>query len=979
MQNLPVLWIVLLPLAGAIMNGLAGRFANKRLVSLVGVGTVLGAFGLAVSSFLTLQEAKHDGMENAALVADVYEWFTISLPGIDGFREVPIRVRFVFDSLSGLMTLVVTGIGSLIHIYSLGYMKDDPGYARFFAYLNLFMASMLILVLASSVPLMFVGWEGVGLCSYLLIGFWWHEPAYAAAGRKAFIANRIGDFGVLIGMFILVSVAGSFEFTEINSAAPELQREMTIGAAEVGTMATVACLFLFLGCTGKSAQVPLYVWLPDAMAGPTPVSALIHAATMVTAGVYLCCRLSPVFLESPTAMSVIAIVGAVTAFIAATIAVVQHEMKKILAYSTVSQLGFMFAAVGVGAFAAGFFHVFTHAFFKACLFLGAGSVMHAVHAHGDADIYKLGGMKKFMPKTHWTFLVSCLAIAGVPFFSGFFSKDEILLGASNVAFGGEASPISPGVGWFVLVTLFIAATMTAFYMFRLYYLTFTGEYRSAGGDDHDEAHGDGHDDHHHSYPSEPHESETAMTFPLMVLGIGAVVVGFLGIPHVLPFAGIHLDQYHWWGHWMDPSITNLALGENMTAVNVAAVAGLLAMAIGILAARALYKDAAIHDTSEDRLTLPEKLRAFLFDKWRVDEFYGATILMANKKLAVFAGRIDQTFVDGLLTKATSGLVAVTSWVFTRIQVGVVHAYGLVLVLGLVGMSWWFLYPHADVKVEATTNSASFQVGRGFGYEYRFDVDGDGEFDIPVQPQHVTIDLKDDITNEEAARVVALVRAAIAPEPWPSDRSALGTLTNAGGKVYEFHPPESEIGDLREALEGAQNIEHVHFASVPGQTRFGSTTRAQYRYSEEDRTGYMLLVNERRGQYTEIALETSPLLLNDGIVGPGWQASSESETPAAAFLDEDGHVVIRPNDAVVRQANQQRDEEFWLEPGQRIQVGRTTLAVAPVIEATVEVRNAFGNIDRETVSVTLVNPPRQAAPAQAANRATPSQARAEVIR
>ncbi len=317
---------------------------------------------------------------------------------------------------------------------------------------------------------MFVGWEGVGLCSYLLIGFWYENGEYAAAGKKAFIVNRIGDFGVLIGMFVLLLACRTLEIPEINAEASRLDGVFYLGRTEVGSVATVASLFLFLGCTGKSAQIPLYMWLPDAMAGPTPVSALIHAATMVTAGVYLCCRMSPVFHQSPTAMATIAIIGALTALLAASIALVQNQMKRILAYSTVSQLGFMFAAVGCGAFTAGIFHVFTHAFFKACLFLGAGAVMHAVHAHGDADIRKLGGLKNKLPTVHWTFLVSCLAISGFPLTSGWFSKDEILLGALNAT----TVFAEPWLGWLVFGLLVAAATMTAFYMFRMYFLAFHG-------------------------------------------------------------------------------------------------------------------------------------------------------------------------------------------------------------------------------------------------------------------------------------------------------------------------------------------------------------------------------------------------------------------------------------------------------------------------------------------------------------------------
>jgi len=401
-----LLWIVLLPLAGAFINGVLGRKASRAAVHTVAVASVAISFLLGLLGFVALLYQRAAGVEDPSIVCNFYQWFSISA----GNTEVPIFVRFVMDPLSAVMTLVVTGVGLLIHIYACGYMSEDPDYSRFFCYMNLFMGSMLVLVLGSSIPVMFIGWEGVGLCSYLLIGFWFENRDYAAAGRKAFVTNRIGDFGVLIGMFLLVQATGSFEFAAINQKASSLADLPAFGSQALGlSVATAAALFLFLGCTGKSAQIPLFVWLPDAMAGPTPVSALIHAATMVTSGVYLICRLSPVYAVAPAAMAVVAVIGALTALLAATIALVQNNMKRILAYSTVSQLGFMFAAVGSGAFAAGIFHVYTHAFFKACLFLGAGSVMHAVGAHGDADIRQLGGLKKYQPRTRWTFLVSCAA------------------------------------------------------------------------------------------------------------------------------------------------------------------------------------------------------------------------------------------------------------------------------------------------------------------------------------------------------------------------------------------------------------------------------------------------------------------------------------------------------------------------------------------------------------------------------------------
>lgn len=960
MDNLSILWIVLLPLAGAIINGVGARVGvSKSWISTIAVGSVLGAFGLAVHNFIKLWELKHGvdgvgGVEDAKLVADVYEWFSIQLSSSSGgFREVPIHVRFVFDSLSGLMTLVVTGIGSLIHIYSLEYMSEEKSYGRFFAYLNLFTASMLILVLASSFPLMFVGWEGVGVCSYLLIGFWYETPAYAAAGRKAFVANRVGDFGVLIGMFTLMMLAGSFEFDAINAAAPELAQPMTIGGAPLTiSMATFACLFLFLGCTGKSAQLPLYVWLPDAMAGPTPVSALIHAATMVTAGVYLCCRLSPVFLESPTTLGVIALVGAATAFLGATIAVVQREMKKILAYSTVSQLGFMFAAVGVGAFSAGFFHVFTHAFFKACLFLGAGAVMHAVHAHGDADIFKLGGLKKHLPIVRITFLVSCLAIAGVPPFSGFFSKDEILLGATTIAMM-DGMPIAPWVGWVVAILLTIAATLTAFYMFRLYYLTFTGDYRSAKHDDHGHEHDDhGHDDH--AYDPHPHKPHFPIHLALSVLGIGAVAVGFLGLPH-------HFAP-NWWHHWMAPSISGIALTEEqsheMGPVYAAMGMGLFAMLVGVLGATAIYRG-----KNEDTFTpkLPKKLFDFLFDKWRVDELYDATIIRFNKAVAVIAGRVDKSFIDGVLTGLPAKAIALGGHLFSRMQVGVVHAYGLVLVLGLAGVSWWFLYPHAELEVEATGESATLTAGRGLGYEYRFDTDGDGQFDFPTQPTRVTIDLADDATDAQVFRVAALVRAAIAPVQWPADRAALGRLADRGRKVYTLTPPVAELPDLQGALERAEGVESVRFEAITSERRFARELRAEASYDDSDYASdaAVLLVASREGP-VPVHLSGEPTMLDDTLLfGPAGMPARDvvegeeppTTLPAYAWV-EDGKVIIRPNAAAAVVAGDGAQERLELAFGESTRLGLAAVRAVPVVRATVEVCNAFGNVASHTVDVVL---------------------------
>ncbi len=961
-------FIVLLPLAGAIMNGLAGRFADKKLVSGVAAGSVLGAFAIALYAFVGLYVAKHDGAEAAAFSADLWRWFDVAIPnGQGGFRTVPIELRFVFDSLSGLMTLVVTGIGSLIHIYALGYMKEDPGFARFFAYLNLFTASMLILVLASSVTFMFVGWEGVGLCSYLLIGFWYENPKYAAAGRKAFVANRVGDFGVLIGMFACVFFAGSFEFSDINAyagvmGASDLQFPGVASGLTFGNAATFATLFLFLGCTGKSAQVPLYVWLPDAMAGPTPVSALIHAATMVTSGVYLCCRLSPLFLQSDVTMSVIAVVGAVTAFLGATIAITQHEMKKILAYSTVSQLGFMFAGVGVGAFAAGFFHVFTHAFFKACLFLGAGSVMHAVHAHGDADIFKLGGMKRFQPLTRATFLASCFAIAGFPLTSGFFSKDELLVGAANVWLEETALPSS--VGAFVFIVLAISAFLTAFYMFRLYFLTFEGSYRSAPDESEDPERG-GHAPHDaHAYAAHPHESERSMTLPLVILGFGALVVGFLGMPHWLGLP-------NWWEHWMEASITNLAVpeSESHTPHILAMAVGTLVALGGIGAAWALYFKgsgvAALDEPKKNALTY------FLYDKWRVDELYQRTILGPIKWLAIQCGRVDRTFVDTLLTRATSGTAALLGHLLTRLQVGVVHAYGLAIVIGTGVLGWWFLYPHARVDVTPGADSVALSAGPGLGYEYRWDVDGDGAFDVPRQPETLTVAVSaelDQAAIDQTARRLSNVISSVVP--WPDDRRALGAPL--GPRRYSLTPPAEALEVTRQFLESAQGVT-IEGAEPAGEL-FGDATAAEHRYDAEDHVGFTLVWQDDLRRSHRLELEAGETLLDASVLAFAWQplrpedgeADPMADVPPAFVLGDDGALAVRPNGADHRGLSLDEGGSAPLSAGDRFTLGGRPMRIVPRVRARVQVRNAFGNVATETVEFDLDPEEAQAAAPLARN-------------
>jgi NADH-quinone oxidoreductase subunit L len=725
-----LLGIVLFPLVGAIVNGFFGRGAGRQTVHAVAVASVAMSFACAVTMFLELVHLRHAD-EHASLSYTAYEWFSISVRG----HNVGVPVRFVMDALSGVMTLVVTGIGLLIHIYSTGYMSEEKSYARFFAYLNLFTASMLILVLGSSLPLMFVGWEGVGVCSYLLIGFWFETAAYAAAGRKAFVANRIGDFGVLMGMFLLVSVAGTFEFAGINHFARDHASALTSAVSLVGptgvpyftlssiSLATLATLFLFLGCTGKSAQLPLFVWLPDAMAGPTPVSALIHAATMVTSGIYLVCRLSPVFVLAPHTMAVIAVTGTLTALLGATVGLVQNDIKKILAYSTVSQLGFMFAAVGCGAFAAGFMHVYTHAFFKACLFLGAGSVMHAVGAHGDADIRTLGGLRKYMPTTRITFLVSCMAIAGVPLFSGFFSKDEILVGALA---SSEYFTFAPWLGPTIFGALFVGATMTAFYMFRLYFLTFSGEYR--GGPHHEDhgthgAHGGhgAHDEHAHH---DPHESPAAMVVPLIVLAIGAFGAGYVwvGLAHFEP-----------WVTWLEPALGSIHVEPSHNLAYIATGFGTTACAVGIFTAYSwYYKGSEL--PAKLALAWP-RLHALLMDKWRVDGLYEHTILAFSRFLGTLSSNFDKFIVDGILTNLTSGFVVLCSGLFTRLQTGLVHTYGAVMAAGTLAVVFFFImpHPHPSVVGEPAGLSVNFEADKGLAYEYRWDFDGDGKYDTEWQP------------------------------------------------------------------------------------------------------------------------------------------------------------------------------------------------------------------------------------------------------
>jgi len=624
-------WIILFPLLGTLVCLYAAKTDRRALAKLVGPGSVLAAFGVALAAVVQLW-AQPAG---AALLDHLYTWIQASPLTL----EAALRV----DRLTSVMILIITGIGFLIHLYSVGYMHDDPDVARFFAYLNLFTASMLILVLGDSLPLLFIGWEGVGLCSYLLIAFWYVDPANAEAGRKAFIANRVGDAAFLIGMFLLFwSLAQigtpSLAFADINGLAAKL-------AEWSPRTVTAICLLLLIGATGKSAQIPLYVWLPDAMAGPTPVSALIHAATMVTAGVYMIDRLSPLYVQSPDAMQVVAVIGAVTALFAATIGMVQRDLKKILAYSTVSQLGYMFLALGVGAFGAAIFHLMTHAFFKACLFLCAGSVMHGLS--GELDVFKMGGLKRHMPITRATFLIAALAISGVPPLAAFFSKDMIL----------EAAYMQ-GHTWLWLIGI-VAAGMTAFYVFRAYFLVFEGESRV----DPDKAH-------------HIHESPRTMTIPLIVLAVLSAVGGLVGLPHGVLWG----DQF---GHYLEPALAALphqAHPTSGTLVFLIAVATGVGFG-GIGLDYVMYgKPSELPDRLAQRFAALYRL---LWNKYWIDELYDALIVRPYVRLSDYFWRVvDSQIIDGAVN-GVGELVGAVGGRVRRFQTGNVQAYALGMVIGAV--------------------------------------------------------------------------------------------------------------------------------------------------------------------------------------------------------------------------------------------------------------------------------------------------------
>jgi NADH-quinone oxidoreductase subunit L len=727
------IWLIpILPGIGAAINGLLGiRSFSRKTAGAVAVTMMMAALGLSLFAFWQLLGLPADAR---AFDITVAEWIPrIPLETNNGVGLFQVPWGFRLDPLSGMMILIVTGIGTLIHVYSTAYMADEPraGVARFFCYLNLFCFFMLMLVLGNNFLVMFVGWEGVGLCSYLLIGYWYEKKSAGDAGKKAFITNRVGDWGFILGVFLIYYTFGTLDFRAVQNAAAS----MPVETVHFGVLSFI-CLFLFVGATGKSAQIPLYVWLPDAMEGPTPVSALIHAATMVTAGVYMLGRNAVLLTHAPQVMTIVAIVGVLTALMAASIGLVQYDIKKVLAYSTVSQLGYMFTAVGVGAFSAGAFHLMTHAFFKALLFLGSGSVIHAMG--GEQDMRRMGSLRKYMPVTFTTMMIGTLAIAGIPPFAGFFSKDEILFQAF----------LHNKIIWVLAV---VTALMTAFYMWRLMAMTFFGAYRGPAwetghhGDvataaahgvkhpadphahgqadkkDHEVSHGPaephdhsndthsahGHADaggdhgggHGHGPWHGPHESPAPMTFPLQALAIGALVAGFIGIPAALG-GGNTLE------HFLEPSFTaerveahgaagaprvegeahEAAGGEHEAEPHVSRELewGLMAFSVlialaGIFTAQKFYVTSP--EISEGLATNLAGAHKVLSNKYYVDELYDATVISGTFGAGKGLWAVDRNVVDGAVNGA-SRLTVIGSWFSSltdrRVVDGLVNFVGWVV-------------------------------------------------------------------------------------------------------------------------------------------------------------------------------------------------------------------------------------------------------------------------------------------------------------
>ena len=668
--------IPLLPFVGFLVNAFLGKRLPKSVSGGVACGAIIASFGISVAAVWSVVSGHH------AIEQTAFSWIA------SGELSVPFAFRL--DNLSSLMILVVTGIGSLIHIYSTGYMHEEPDseYARYFSYLNLFAAFMLVLVLGASLPVLFVGWEGVGLCSYLLIGFWFKKQSASDAGKKAFVVNRIGDFGFILGMLLLFVTFGTLDFQQLAAAASSRTAEV----AGVGVI-TAATLLLFLGATGKSAQLPLYVWLPDAMEGPTPVSALIHAATMVTAGVYMIGRTAVLFELAPITLSVVAAVGVATALMAGTIGLVQNDIKRVLAYSTVSQLGYMFLAMGVGAYAAGIFHLYTHAFFKALLFLGSGAVIHALH--GEQDLRNMGGLKKHLPITYWTFLIGAIAIAGFPPLAGFFSKDEILW----KTFAGHHY-ILYGIG---MLTAFLTAT----YMFRLVFMAFHGERRHDAPSEHPEeeepaAHGahaashggaaaahTGHG-HDHGHGGHLHDAPPSMALALIVLAIGSVVAGLIGIPHAL-------GGSNWIEGFLHPAFVAPGAPHEAAAVHADTQLELLLMGLSVGLAVAGF-GLAYYFWNVNRAAADGMARSMsgvhklLLNKYYVDEIYDAVIVQPIKTISTVGlwKGLDAGGIDGAVNGVGLGVRA-SSGVLRRLQTGSIRAYAASLFVGTVLILGYFLY------------------------------------------------------------------------------------------------------------------------------------------------------------------------------------------------------------------------------------------------------------------------------------------------
>ncbi|WP_294348623.1 NADH-quinone oxidoreductase subunit L [uncultured Sphingobacterium sp.] len=632
-----LVWLIpLLPLIGFIVNGLGRNALSKGMIGAVGSAVVLISFVCSCILFSEVYQARQAG-QAGIIEQHVFDWIAVG--------NLKIGLSFLIDPLSAIMLLIVTGIGFLIHVYSIGYMHHDHGFGKFFAYLNLFIFFMLLLVLGSNYLVMFIGWEGVGLCSYLLIGFWYKNSSYANAAKKAFVMNRIGDLGFLLAVFLILGTFGSLEFSTVFPAA----KNFAVGDITVISIT----ILLFIAATGKSAQIPLFTWLPDAMAGPTPVSALIHAATMVTAGIYMIARSNILFILSPFTLQLITVIAICTALLAAAIALTQNDIKKVLAYSTVSQLGYMFLGLGVGAFTGAFFHVLTHAFFKALLFLGAGSVIHGMSE--EQDMSKMGGLKSAMPITYLTMLMGTIAISGIPPFSGFFSKDEILAGAFT------SSPVLWGLG-------FIGALMTAFYMFRMLFMTFFGTFRGTE------------EQRHHL-----HESPKSMTTPLIVLAVLSVIGGVINLPAVL-------GGNHWLEDFLAPVFSE---GKAIMPATHHLEHSTEYLLMGVSVVGVLIMVALAFNKYVKRQQLPEEgegTRGFLgnlsYHKFYVDELYDSLIVRPINWLSAFFGNVvDQRGIDGVVNGAGKATFD-TGKVLRLLQNGNVGFYLLMMVIGVIAI---FIY------------------------------------------------------------------------------------------------------------------------------------------------------------------------------------------------------------------------------------------------------------------------------------------------